>query len=581
MRSPAHAPLPSLPTRMLQVWGTVQGAAGVEHGPGSMQFLQILSEAQASSAAGDWGTAVRQWEHVVTANPVEGHFWSQLAEARYHNSAYLDAAAAYEQAFTLRDGYPAETAYQLARCYAHLDDLAAARDWFTRALDLGLRDLDQARTDDAFARLREDDEIRERLGLIETAGMSREEGWRADLRFLAREVKRRAYAPFRSMPGAAFDVALVELGQEIPALSDLQIIVELRRILGRLGDGHVEVSLPDGHPDLRQLLPVQFSLFEEGLFIVAAHRSHEDLLGAQVLEIGDHAIEEVIAACDPILPRDGGNAQWPKHVLPRRLRELPLLHALGIAPSQTALALRVQDLGGAARTVTLHAIPDQPPGRAQHFPNAPERWARLPATLGTALPHYLRNTRAPYWFAYLPEERIVSLQINAVQDHPAESLAEFGARVFGFIDDHVVDKLVIDLRWNGGGNTFLLLPLLRRIIGSSLNSRGRLFVIIGRGTFSAAQNFTSMVQKHTDAIFVGEPTGSSPTFVGETIPFSLPYSKTVVNVSDLLWQGTWPMDYRSWLAPTLYAPPTFAAFRQNRDPAFEAILACSDHLPGS
>ena len=70
------------------------------------------------------------------------------------------------------------------------------------------------------------------------------------------------------------------------------------------------------------------------------------------------------------------------------------------------------------------------------------------------------------------------------------------------------------------------------------------------------------------------------TLVGETVEFELPYSKTRANVSDLLWQGTWPMDYRVWIAPTIYTPPTFAAFRANRDPVMEAILACREHLPG-
>src|SRR6185436_9143707 len=99
------------------------------------------------------------------------------------------------------------------------------------------------------------------------------------------------------------------------------------------------------------------------------------------------------------------------------------------------------------------------------------------------------------WFEYLPEERIVYVQFNAVRDHPSESLATFSERLFGFIDDHEVAKLVIDARWNGGGNTFLELPLIGRIIGSRLNARGRLFVIIGRSTFSAAQNFSSMLKK--------------------------------------------------------------------------------------
>ena len=45
---------------------------------------------------------------------------------------------------------------------------------------------------------------------------------------------------------------------------------------------------------------------------------------------------------------------------------------------------------------------------------------------------------------------------------------------------------------------------------------GHLFVIIGRRTFSAAQNTVNMIEKNTNATFVGEPTGSRPNFVGES-----------------------------------------------------------------
>ncbi len=43
------------------------------------------------------------------------------------------------------------------------------------------------------------------------------------------------------------------------------------------------------------------------------------------------------------------------------------------------------------------------------------------------------------------------------------------------------------------------------------------------------------------------------------------------NVSELFWQSSWPGDRRTWIAPLLFAPPTFAAFRRNQDPAMEAI----------
>ncbi len=86
----------------------------------------------------------------------------------------------------------------------------------------------------------------------------------------------------------------------------------------------------------------------------------------------------------------------------------------------------------------------------------------------------------------------------------------------------------------------------------------------------------TQIERNTSAIFVGEPTGSRPNFVGESIPVILPYSKMRATISDLYWQNSVAMDYRNWIAPELYAPPTFALFRAKRDPAMEAI---ADYIP--
>ena len=137
------------------------------------------------------------------------------------------------------------------------------------------------------------------------------------------------------------------------------------------------------------------------------------------------------------------------------------------------------------------------------------------------------------------------------------------------------------MRWNGGGNTLLSQQLLRRLIASKrLSRRGALFVIIGGLTFSAAQNTVTAIERETSAIFVGEPTGSRPNFIGERIDFELPYSKVRANAADLYWQTSWPTDYRTWTAPDIYAPPTFEAFRRNQDPALDAILAIREYVPG-
>jgi tetratricopeptide (TPR) repeat protein len=542
------------------------------------EHLRTVARARTASTSGRWMTAASLWERVVESNPVNGDYWERLADARFAVDDYGAALAAYEKVLELgtrphRDlVFPADVEYRVACCHARLGHPERAKDALARAMRLGLRDFEQAWTDERLESLRSDPWFSETFGPAGVDG-----GWRADLRLLAREVRRRSYSIVRLLGEQQFNDAVEELDRAIPRLTDVQIIVELTKLLRPLGDGHAYIDLPDDATELRRALPLQFFLFEEGLFVIAAEPAHRQLLGARVLRFDKHSVDDALAELDPLIARD--NEHGPKQQAPMWLRRLPFLHALGITADPGKATLTVQLPDESITEVTVVAEATHTPLIGE-FPSPPG-WVFLPETLPTPMPLYLRSPGAFYWFDHLPDARLVYFQFNGVGDDPAESPDAFYRRLFEFIDDHDADKLVIDLRWNSGGNTFFTLPLLHRIIGSRrINRRGHLFVIIGRKTFSAAQNFTTFLERHTNAIFVGEPTGSSPNFVGESTPFVLPHSKLEVNVSDLYWQTSWPMDTRCWLAPELYAPPTFAAFRENRDPAMEAILACREHLPG-
>src|SRR5205085_8862733 len=115
-----------------------------------------------------------------------------------------------------------------------------------------------------------------------------------------------------------------------------------------------------------------------------------------------------------------------------------------------------------------------------------------------------KNRAANYWFEYLPERKVVYCQYNQVANDPQESLEAFSARLFRFIADNPVDRLVIDMRWNNGGNNFLNKPLVNGLIAcDKINHKGRLLVIVGRNTFSAAMCGATQIERFTNAIFVG------------------------------------------------------------------------------
>lgn len=547
-------------------------SASAQETPRVGDFTGLLHLAETKTAAKQWGEAAALWEQVVRVNPVEVRFWKQLADTSYNAKNYRQAIPAYTKVIELRGGFPANSAYNIACSYALLGDKESALKWLEKSFVMGFRNLPGAQTDTDLQSLHDDLRFQKIVALIDTSKMSREEGWRYDLGLLAREVKRKGYAPFRKISKEEFDASINRLNNSIPKLSDIQITIEMMKLMAKLGDGHTTVAPgPRTRPEFLQTVPVKFYLFKEGLYIIAVDPKYKELLGAQVLRFGEHPVDEVVATLDPLINRDESD-MWVKERAPYLMRSLPLLNGLGLIPDPSKVQLTIRDQDKQTRIVTLDSNMSAP--NIWNVQPNPKNWINVPQTAPSPLPLYMKNVGTNYWFEYLLDSRTVYFQYNKIFDDPKEPLAKFSERLFQFVKDHDVDKLVIDMRWNNGGNTYMNQPLLKGLISNEkVNQRGKLFIIIGRRVFSAAQNSVASFERYTNAVFVGEPTGSSPNFVGEEVFFTLPYSKLSANVSDLYWQSSWPSDYRTWIAPQVYIQPTFEAYRANRDPVMDAILA--------
>lgn len=542
--------------------------------------MEMVARARIRTADEDWAAAADLWAAVTAVNPVNGDYWARLGEARFGAHDYAGAREAYEKVLRLgvRETFlsgdapplmPGEVAYRIACCEAAAGDGEAAVAALRVAFGRGMRDLARVRSDEHWQELQADQRICDMVGIIDAGSMSRDGGWRYDLAFLVREIKRLAYAPFAIQPEAEFDRAAAELDAAIPGLTDPQILVGMMKLVRYLDDGHARVTCPEDDKEMSRMLPVDMFMFAEGLYVIGAAPGLERLLGARVEKIGGLTIDEAMAALDPVMPRD--NSHWLTLMFPVFVRYPAILEGLGI---DHGLTVRLAD--GTPDEIRLEAAPID-----FHWDRYPAGWVALADTVTGSPPLHLRHRELPFWFEYRPADDLVYFQFNAVRDHPAETFAAFCDRLLGFIEDRNAGRLVIDMRWNGGGNTLLSQYLLHHLIASErLSRRGALFVIIGRLTFSAAQNTVTAIERETSAIFVGEPTGSRPNFIGERIDFELPYSKVRANAADLYWQTSWPTDYRTWTAPDIYAPPTFEAYRRNQDPALDAIVAIREHVPG-
>jgi hypothetical protein len=367
--------------------------------------------------------------------------------------------------------------------------------------------------------------------------------------------------PYRQTSREAFDAFVSKLRDDIPRLNDEQVAVGLMKLAALAGDGHTYIR-PIFLTERGQLgIPIVYYSFVEGVFIVAAATKYKDLLGAQVLRVGDHTMEEVLSACAPAASRD--NAMGLKLEISAFLRSPQLLYGLGLIPDPDKMRLTVRDAEGKERSLTVIGEP-----------KGPMLGTSLLELTPGPLPLSMQPRGGNYWFEYMPQDKTVYFKFNLIRNDDKEPLPQFCERLFKFINEHEVEKLVIDLSGNNGGDGSLNMHLLHALLrNDKVNRAGKLFVIIGRETFSAAMGLSGQLERQTPAIFVGEPTGSSLNAIGEMNPITLPYSKMSGSIASV--GGGNAADTRTWIAPRLYAPPSFAAYRAKRDPALEAVLAYS------
>ena len=390
--------------------------------------------------------------------------------------------------------------------------------------------------------------------------------WQEDLAFLASEMVRLHPNLFFAIPREQFDQAVARLNARIPELTDNQIVAELHKISalhslnGR--DGHSGMTPLD--PRLQSFLPVDAYRFSDGLFILRARSPHQDLAGAEILRIGAQPVNNVYRALDPLISRD--NAWTVRGKMPLYLLSAQLLEAVGIIPDAGEVELFVRRADGSQFPIIVPSVGLRP------LANWADETSPLPPG---PQPLYLSNLEERFWFRFLSDSGTLYVRYNSVrgETQSGDTMQQFANKLENAIANRAPERLVIDLRLNNGGDNTTYGPLLDMVErNSAMNQRGKLFTIIDQRTFSAAGNFVTDIERRTDTLLVGEPTGGAPNQYGDAAQRELPNSRLRFWVSTLYHQRSTADDPRLTHKPDLPAALSSRDFFSGRDPSMEAIL---------
>jgi tetratricopeptide (TPR) repeat protein len=526
-----------------------------------------LDAAAAAANKEDWSTAASLYRELATENPRNGLFWYELGSAQYYLKNYREAIAAYDRAIAV--GHQVGLSqYNKGCCHALLGETKPAIDAIENAIRSGLRGREELlRTDKDLDSLRDTAEFRARILPAVMPETPRADAWRIDMDYLTKRVEETHYDPWRHISRDEWNAEIARIQGAVPSMKDHEVIVALMQLMVRIGDGHTVVAAPRAGKYMFHQLPLRIFDFKDGLYVYGGAPEYANLIGKRLVRIGNTPGEKALEMVATTTQRD--NPQQIRWLGPRYMMRIEVLNALGIVKGLESAEIVVADAKGKESKMTVKAIPIP---QGQHGNEVvPEGWIDMAEKTDTP-PLWRKEPDKLFTAEYLSDSKLVYANFRAVVNDPHETVEQFGDRAIALADSKNARALVIDVRTNNGGNNFLARAFLESIIGSSYNDDGRLFVITGRETFSACQNFCNWLDRQTAALFAGEPTGSRPNFVGEGNIIVLPYSGLEVSASSRFWQDSVSEDMRLWIAPEFEAEMTSEDYRKNRDPAFAAIL---------
>lgn len=393
----------------------------------------------------------------------------------------------------------------------------------------------------------------------------------------------------KSMTPAARAAAthyLAELAPRADALSPEEFLLAIFRTAAFADNGHDTENDHGGvwWPGAR--LPVRMIWFPDGWVVARADREYADLLGARVLKIDERSPEEIFQGLREYWGGPDNSRRWNLEFM---VEFAGLLHAAGLAqtPERLTLELRLADGQPARRTLRFRPLGEVPAGQMvarvwspTPWPDEDEKGWR--AYQPPVTPLYLAEGERSFRVVPLPEFRALYVAMRTHLDRPDERIADFTRRVDAAVAAQHPRHLIVDLRFDTGGNTDLTREWQRTLVA---RVPGQVYVLVSRHTFSAGI-VAAAAFKHDArerARVVGEPVGDRLRWWSEGSDACLPDSAYCLHRTTGLWDltqgcrgeaGCYGDAYDaqiSGLDPDVLAPLDADAWLAGRDLAMERV----------
>lgn len=391
--------------------------------------------------------------------------------------------------------------------------------------------------------------------------------WDTDLNYLEKELPEKHCDLFAIKSKDTFITGINAIKEESSSLKDVEIALKIQQLIAKFGDSHTNLNI-NQILDKNQILPMHLLWASDGLYILHTTHENKEILGSRISSINSTPIATIIDSLSTLFAID--NEAMIKTLTPQTISSMQILEYFGFAKTAEAkVQLGLKTRSNQDQTYTLKPFPMNRNNRISFKPDS--------------LSFDIINENILFTDHYFPDEQIYYIMYNQCLSKEVvlkygnkekakklPSFKEFENKAIKTLENESIKKIIFDMRYNGGGNSSQGTAFIEKLAQFLKTApQTKIYVVLGRKTFSSAILNAMDFKRLTNAVFVGEGTAGKPNHYGEVRNLQLPTSKLQVNYSTRYFRTT-DEDINT-IAPDVKIEMSFSDFTKGIDPIFEWI----------
>ena len=341
------------------------------------------------------------------------------------------------------------------------------------------------------------------------------------------------------------DKVFSALSSNIDSYDDSSYYFALLSYLALSNDSHTSLYAPDLGLQFKYY-PLQLYFIGSEAYVLSGTADLKEYMGKEVIKINNYSIESIIEKSKAVIPHD--NDVYLRLFLSNQLNNTAFLSFIKVANSlDDDVVLTFSD----NTTIKLKPI----------------LITELKSKeLISSVKQYSPYIYQGYYCAREIREDTLLISFNTCSEDPSYPISSFTSDIKSMLSKTKYKKIIVDLRYNGGGNSALFKPIIKLLKKQKCEK----YCLIGEQTFSSA--VLNAVSLKDDARFslVGTPTGGSINHYGEIKSFILPESGWEVSYSAKYFKHS--KKYDGSIRPDIEIKKDINSFIEGRDLEIEYCL---------